>query len=160
MVLAAALVAASGRPEPATAPRRVSLRLRDVPIHSVLFALFRLTGQGYVVDADVVGRVDVDLVDATPEPVHRALEGAGLALSGPGPIRRVSLAGQTPSLARPGSGHPVSLEFKTARRSRCTGGSATAAEKGGLQRLVDQGADDDRGLERCRAALSAPPAPR
>jgi len=109
--MAAALLIAPARVEPAPGPSRLTLRLRDVPVSAVLFILFRLTGQGYVVDGDVVGQLDVEIVDATPDAIERALEGAGLAFSGPGPIRRVTTAGETPSLSRSGSGPPVSLEM-------------------------------------------------
>ncbi len=97
--MAAALLIAPARVEPAPGPSRLTLRLRDVAVSAVLFILFRLTGQGYVVDGDVVGQLDVEIVDATPDAIERALEGAGLAFSGPGPIRRVTTAGETPSLS-------------------------------------------------------------
>jgi tetratricopeptide (TPR) repeat protein len=113
VIMAAALLTAPAHAEPAPGPSRLSLRLRDVPVRAVLFILFRLTGQGYIVDGDVVGQLDVEIVDATPDAIERALEGAGLAFSGPGKLRRVSTAGATPSLSRSGSGPPVSLESMT-----------------------------------------------
>jgi hypothetical protein len=114
-VLAAALLAVSVHAEPEPPPEapapRLTLRLRDVPLNTVLETLFRLSGQGYVTGGDLVGHVDVEIVDATADEVERTLQAAGLAFSEPGKLRRVTLAGETPTLDRSGSGHPISLEF-------------------------------------------------
>jgi hypothetical protein len=92
----------------------LTLRLRDVEWVDVFFALHDLTGQGYVVDADVAGRVNVDLEGVTPE---QALAAAGLAVEPPGPLRRVSRS--SPARFRPPSttaytGEPVSFSLKDA----------------------------------------------
>jgi hypothetical protein len=115
-LLAAALLAVSvhAQPEPEPAPtgttRRLTLRLRDVPLNTVLRTLFQLTRQSYATGADLVGHVDVEIVDATPDAVERTLEAAGLAFSEPAALRLVALAGETPVLDRSGAGHPVSLD--------------------------------------------------
>jgi tetratricopeptide (TPR) repeat protein len=114
-VVAAALLAVSIRAEPepseAMAPR-LTLRLRDVPLATVLHTLFRLTRQGYVGGGDLVGHMDVEIVDATADEVERTLEATGLAFSEPGKLRRVTLAAEPPTLDRSGSGHPISLDWE------------------------------------------------
>ncbi|MCU0242762.1 MAG: type 4a pilus biogenesis protein PilO [Vicinamibacteria bacterium] len=71
----------------------LTLRLREVDIADVFLALHILTQQGFLIDEDVVGRVNVDLARVTPEEILSALvKEAGLTVSGLGPIRRVSLS--------------------------------------------------------------------
>lgn len=115
LVVVAALLAATVHAQPAPPPdataTRLTLRLRDVPLNTVLQTLYRLAGQGYVTGGELVGHVDVEIVDATADEVERTLEAAGLAFSEPGNLRRVTLAGEPPTLDRSGSGHPVSLEW-------------------------------------------------
>ena len=98
-------------PAPDAPPIPLTLRLRDVPGTTVLRTLFHLTGQGYVSGGDLAGHVDVEIVDVMPDAIERALEGAGLAFSEPGPLRRVSMAGDAPAPSRTGVGFPLSLEF-------------------------------------------------
>jgi hypothetical protein len=71
----------------------LSIRLRDVDTSDVFFVLHRLTGQGFLVDGDVTGRVSVELNHVTLEEALNALaKGAGLRVSEPGLIRRISAA--------------------------------------------------------------------
>src|ERR1700687_5753782 len=96
---------------PPDADGRLTLRLRDAALSDVFYVLHDLTGQGYLVDGDVVGRADVEIVDATADEVDRALEGLGPAFSLPGPLRRVSPAGRDPAIPRSGVGDPISLAW-------------------------------------------------
>lgn len=77
-----------------TAPRAARgslyLRLRDVDLVDVFQVLHLLTGQAFLVDEDVHGRVSLDLSGVDPEQAIAALDKLGVALSSPGPIRRVS----------------------------------------------------------------------
>jgi tetratricopeptide (TPR) repeat protein len=95
------------RPEEPAAGDAVTLRLRDAPLTDVLYSLFELTGQGFVVDADVVSRADVELVDVTPDEVERALEQQGLSISGAGRLRRVTSGREPPTLRLTGAGFPI-----------------------------------------------------
>jgi hypothetical protein len=90
----------------------LALRLRDVPLVDVVFTLHMLTGQGYVVDADVVGRVDVEVVDTSAEDVEAALAGLGLSFSPPGTLRRVTAGGHPATLRLPGRGYPIDLSWR------------------------------------------------
>jgi tetratricopeptide (TPR) repeat protein len=112
VLLAASLLAADEPAPPPSEPPRLTLRLRDVALREIVFVHHELAGQDWVVDADVVGRADVDMTDVTPEEVERALAGAGLVLSEPGRMRRVSSSGSAALPALRGTGHPVSLDFR------------------------------------------------
>jgi tetratricopeptide (TPR) repeat protein len=102
------------RQDEAAAVDAVTLRLRDAPLVDVLYSLFELTGQGYVVDADVVSRADVELTLVTPAEVGRALEQLGLSMSGEGRLRRVTAGTEPPALRLSGVGPPVSLTIRHA----------------------------------------------
>ena len=103
------LPAAAPAIDPPATEGALTLRLRDLPLTHVLYSLFEMTGQGYVVDGDIAGRVDVELLDVTPADVERDLERLGLAFSAPGPLRRVTAGGE-PRTPRPtGAGQPVPL---------------------------------------------------
>lgn len=94
-----------------------SLRLRDVDLSDLFQVLHRLTTQGFLVDGDVTGRVSTDLSRVTLEEILGLLEKqAGLRVSAPGPLRRVSLArGTAPALPSLGNGMPtVSFALKRA----------------------------------------------
>src|SRR5439155_1269436 len=81
------------RAPPIRRPRRGSLdlRLRDVDWADVFGALHRLTGEAFLVDADVTGRVSVDFPGVELEEALTLLQKGGIKLS-PGPLRRVSRA--------------------------------------------------------------------
>jgi hypothetical protein len=74
------------------APGRGSLylRLRDVDLVDVFQVLHLLTGQAFLVDEDVHGRVSLDLSGVDADQAIAALDRMGVALSSPGAIRRVS----------------------------------------------------------------------
>ena len=86
----------------------LTLRLRDVDMADVFRVLHLLTGQGFVVDGDVVGRATVDLTKMTSEEVLQAIEKSGLDVQDAGPVRRVSLS-RVPAARTPaGAGGPAS----------------------------------------------------
>jgi hypothetical protein len=68
---------------------RLDLRLRDIDWADVFGVLYQLTGDAFVVDPDVVGRVSVDFAGVDLEEALGLLQKAGLKFS-PGPLRRVS----------------------------------------------------------------------
>lgn len=68
----------------------LTLRLRDVDLADVFSALHRLTRRSFLVDGDVAGRVDVDVVGASLDEVFQAMRKNGLrVLEGPA-LARVS----------------------------------------------------------------------
>jgi hypothetical protein len=75
---------------PGTGP--LHLRLRDVDLSDVFQVLHHVTGQGFVVDGDVQGRVSVDLAGLDLERALSLLGKAGIRVSPPGVLRRVSRA--------------------------------------------------------------------
>jgi hypothetical protein len=80
-------------PQPkAPAKGGLSLRLRDVDVADVFLVLHLLSGEPFVVDGDVVGRVSLDLSRVTLEEALALLEKTGLRVSPSGPIRRVQRA--------------------------------------------------------------------
>jgi hypothetical protein len=70
----------------------LTLRLRDVDLADLFLALHHVTAEGFVVDGDVRGRVDVELGRLSLEEALAALRKSGLRVSEPSPLRRVSLA--------------------------------------------------------------------
>lgn len=112
LIALGAVAPALAQPAEADIGGTLTLRLRDAPLGDVVFSLFELTGQGFVVDADVVGRADVELIDKTPAEVEQALEGFGLSISDRGRLRRVTAGGRAPTLQLPGTGHPISFSWR------------------------------------------------
>ena len=76
----------------------LDLRLREVDWADVFGVLHRLTGEAFLVDADVTGRVTVDFAGVDLEEALTLLQRGGVKVS-PGPLRRVSRA--RPAAARP-----------------------------------------------------------
>jgi hypothetical protein len=75
----------------------LSLRLRDMDLTDVFSVLQELTGQGFLVDGDVTGRVSVELNRTTLEGALATIaKAADLRVSGPGLIRRVYLSRNAP----------------------------------------------------------------
>ena len=70
----------------------LTLRLLDVDLPDVLQVLHLLTGDGYIVDGDVRGRVSVELNKVTSEQALAALQNLGLSVTLAGPTRRVAPA--------------------------------------------------------------------
>jgi hypothetical protein len=83
----------------------LSLRLRDVDVADVFAVLHALTGEAFLVDEDVTGRVNVDLVRVTRDEILAALQKTGLKIAEGSGLLRVSRAG-TPTTPRP----PLSVE--------------------------------------------------
>jgi hypothetical protein len=79
------------RPPPSKRPKRgpLDLRLRDVDWADVFGVLHRLTGEAFLVDADVTGRLSVDFPGVELEEALALLQKGGVKVS-PGPLRRVS----------------------------------------------------------------------
>jgi hypothetical protein len=74
--------------KPSTGP--LTLRLRDIDLADVFAVLHQHTGQGFLVDGDVMGRVDVELSRVTPEEALSALASQGLRIEQQGRLWRVS----------------------------------------------------------------------
>jgi hypothetical protein len=85
----------SPKPRPGSVGQ-LTLRLRGVDAADVFQILTEMTGQGFLVDGDVVGRVSGDLMRVTLEEALNVLEDVGLRVSAPGPLRRVSLGSSVP----------------------------------------------------------------
>ncbi|HEV8580719.1 MAG TPA: hypothetical protein VGX68_16765 [Thermoanaerobaculia bacterium] len=90
----------------------LALHLRDVNLVDAFFILHDLTAANFVIDADVKGRVSVDVEGAGLEETLAAMSAAGVIV-GPGPLRRVSRAGNeaaAPASPRPGyTGEPIDV---------------------------------------------------
>lgn len=100
---------------PAAAQGTLSLRLRDVDLTDVFFVLHLLTGQGFLVDEDVRGRISLDVSQASLDDVLALVAKAGVAVSAPGPLRRVSRTGARAVVPTPsGEGTPVTFALKRA----------------------------------------------
>lgn len=108
------VVKAANPKTPAKGP--LTLRLRDIDMADLFLVLHLLTSQGFLVDGDVAGRVSVELAGVTLDEALAALQKAGIAVSPPGPLRRVSLArgsGARPSLSPPTAPTPGASETGT-----------------------------------------------
>lgn len=94
----------------------LNLRLRDVDLADAFQALHLVSGQGFVVDGDVQGRVTLDLAGIELERALSLLAKAGVRVSPPAPLRRVSRAErEAPRAAVRGAGagsRQVSVQFK------------------------------------------------
>jgi hypothetical protein len=93
--------AGKGRVAPAGS---LSLRLRDVDLADVFQVVHHLTGQAFLVDQDVRGRVSVDVWGLDLESTLSTLSRAGARVSAPGPVRRVVPDGETPGSPPAASG--------------------------------------------------------
>ena len=93
----------------------LSLRLRDVDLADVFFVLHMATGQGFLVDEDVRGRVSLEASQVALEDVLALLAKAGVAVSPPGPLRRISRTAARAFLPAPtGDGTPMTFSLKRA----------------------------------------------
>jgi Pilus assembly protein, PilO len=117
----------------------LTLRLRDVDLADVFYALHLVSGQGFVVDGDVVGRATVELSHVSLDEALVALQKqAELRVSGQAGMRRVSVARKT-------SPAPLAL----------TGGTPPgtfALKRGEVRELLAVMSEADSGL----AALGPP----
>jgi len=100
---AAVLVRGPATKTPGKGP--LTLRLREVDLPDVFAVLHSLTGESFVVDEDVTGRVNMDLVRVTRDEVLAALQKTGLRIAEGAGLLRVSRAG-VPASPRP----PLSVE--------------------------------------------------
>ena len=82
-----------------------TLRLRDVDVADVFAVLHALTGESYLVDEDVAGRMSLDLVRVTRDEILAALQKTGLRVAEGSGLLRVS-RGATATTPRP----PLSVE--------------------------------------------------
>ena len=93
----------------------LSLRLRDMDLADVFFVLHLLTGQGFLVDEDVRGRVSVEVSQVALDDVLTLLARDGVFVSPPGPLRRVSRTVARAVLPAPtGEGTPITFAVKRA----------------------------------------------
>jgi Tfp pilus assembly protein PilO len=95
----------------------LTIRLRDVDLVDAFRVIHDLTGEGFVIDGDVTGRVQLDLERVGVEQAIAALEGGGVQVSPPGRLRRVWLglpANPKASSSRRHEGGNVSFDFKRA----------------------------------------------
>jgi len=88
-----------------------TLRLRDVDVADVFAVLHALTGESYLVDEDVAGRISLDLVRVTRDEILAALQKTGLRVAEGAGLLRVS-RGAAATPARP----PLSVEAAPAIR--------------------------------------------
>jgi hypothetical protein len=92
----------------------LDLRLRGADLGDVFRVLHELTPASFIVDADVRGRVDVDLEHATLDQALAAIAEAGVTV-GAGRLRRVSRTGTARPPVSPSpkyTGDTISLSFK------------------------------------------------
>jgi type II secretory pathway component GspD/PulD (secretin) len=83
--------------KPSASRGGLTLRLRDVDMADVFDALHQLTKRGFLVDADVVGRVNLDISGASLDDVLQALRKSGLRISEGMTLVRVSLGSAAPA---------------------------------------------------------------
>jgi hypothetical protein len=74
----------------------LTLRLRDVDLADLFYALHMLTGRGFLVDGDVLGRVNVEVQGASLDDVLQAVHKNGLRLRETDTLVRVSAAASAP----------------------------------------------------------------
>jgi hypothetical protein len=114
-VLRFAPVKPGARTRPPAPRGTLSLRLRDMDLTDVFFVLHLLTGQGFLVDEDVRGRVSVDVNQVALDDVLALLAKDGVAVSPAGPLRRVSRTAARAALpAATGEGTPITFALKRA----------------------------------------------
>jgi hypothetical protein len=93
----------------------LTLRLRAVDFADVFQVLALVSGSGFLVDSDVVGRVSLDATQVTLGETLALLRGkAQVAIEESGRVRRVSKVGRDPQTSEPGGGEPVSFALKRA----------------------------------------------
>jgi len=98
---------------PGTGP--LTVRLRDVDFADVFQVLGLASGTAFLVDADVVGRVSVDVTRATLDETLGFIEKQARAeVVDWGPLKRVSRTRTDPPPPLPSGGDPVSFALKRA----------------------------------------------
>jgi hypothetical protein len=93
----------------------LTVRLRGVDFADVFQVINLASGAGFVVDADVLGRVDLDVTRVTLDEVLDLLRGkARVAIDEAGPVRRVSRTKRPPGRPVPTGGGAASFTVKRA----------------------------------------------
>jgi hypothetical protein len=93
----------------------------------VFFVLHLLTGQGFLVDEDVRGRVSVEVSQVALDDVLELLGRSGIVVSPHGPLRRVSRSAARAVLPVPtGEGTPITFALKRAAAADVLGVIAEA----------------------------------
>lgn len=93
----------------------LTLRLRDMDLADVFQALNLVSGAGFVVDSDVVGRVSLDVTRMTLAEILKLLrDEVKIAIQEDGPVRRVSRVGQETRAPTATGGDAVSFSLKRA----------------------------------------------
>jgi hypothetical protein len=85
----------------------LTLRLRDVDFADVFRVVHLLTGIGFLVDGDVVGRVSLDLNKVTLTELLASLERSGVDVQETGLVRRVSAGKLPPTRGAAAGGTPT-----------------------------------------------------
>jgi hypothetical protein len=134
----------SSKPKPGSVGQ-LTLRLRGVDATDVFQILTQLTGQGFLVDGDVAGRVSGDLARVTLEEALASLAAAGLAVSPPGSVRRVSLAVNVPR------GPSTEAKNKKATKGK---GAGAQEPRGGTAPAGGSSAAEAAGQKSARLSLS------
>jgi hypothetical protein len=94
----------------------LTLRLRDVDFADVFRALSLVSGQGFVVDADVLGRVDLEVTRVTlEETLDLISRQTKVEIAEPGPVRRVSRTPPAPAPPALGGGGTAAVSFALKR---------------------------------------------
>jgi hypothetical protein len=142
---AALLVRGPSSKGPTAGKGPLTLRLRDMDTADVFNALHVLTGEAFIVDEDVTGRMSMDLVRVGRDEVLAALEKTGLSIATGAGLLRVSRSGAAPKPRAPLSAEaapPVRLALKRAdvrevlaSIAEADPGSATEAPPGSLGRI-------------------------
>jgi hypothetical protein len=92
----------------------LSLRLRGVDLADIFHVLHRITSQGFLVDADVQGRVTLDVSNVDMAGLVSVLERTGIRVLPAGPVQRVSRGRSTESGEAPRDGPRISFSVKRA----------------------------------------------
>ena len=105
--------------EEARRTARSPLRLRGVDLADVFQVINLASGAGFVVDADVLGRVDLDVTRMTLDEILELLRGkAKVEIDEAGPVRRVSRTKRPPGQAGSHRRERGELHREARRRAR------------------------------------------
>lgn len=93
----------------------LNVRLLNADVAGAFFVLHDVTGENFIVDSNVSGRINLDLENASLQETFAAMSAAGLVVSN-GPLHRVSLAtgSWSPTPEQTYTGHPVSFSMQNA----------------------------------------------
>jgi hypothetical protein len=93
----------------------LTLRLRGLDFADVFQALSLVSGAGFIVDADVVGQVDLDVTRQTLDEILELVrQETGIEVASSGRLRRVSRSGPPSPATMPRGGEPASFALKRA----------------------------------------------